>query len=273
MRRLDQIPAERRGQAHYWSSRHTAFPRRWPTAADTRSSSARRAGWLAKASVATTGSWPIKAAAARRQQPWLGPDVGESYVRLRPAVRLATGNVRITAGTPNLVVVPIGFLSDHMEVVYDLDHELAPECKQVGVQLVRAATVGTHPRFVHMIRELIVERMAKQPERLSLGLLGTQSRRMRRRLLPADCASQASAGLTKPAEIAKPRAGGQRTLAAACREFSALVRQFQTSLRRPRFFRSAAVSLSFIELILYLIAIRASSTARSVPKIFIARLR
>jgi ferrochelatase len=72
----------------------------------------------------------------------------------------------------DVVVVPIGFISDHMEVLYDLDTELAQRCVRLGINMVRAATVGTHPRFVQMIRELVVERMSDAPQRLSLGLLG-----------------------------------------------------------------------------------------------------
>jgi ferrochelatase len=48
----------------------------------------------------------------------------------------------------DVVVVPIGFISDHMEVVYDLDTEAKQLCDQMGLNMVRAATVGTHPRFV-----------------------------------------------------------------------------------------------------------------------------
>ena len=59
----------------------------------------------------------------------------------------------------DVVVAPIGFLSDHMEVVYDLDLEAKARALELGLNLVRAATVGTHPRFVRMIRELVEERV------------------------------------------------------------------------------------------------------------------
>ena len=57
-----------------------------------------------------------------------------------------------------VVLMPIGFISDHMEVLFDLDTEAADICRELGLNMVRAATVGTHPRFVQMIRELIVEK-------------------------------------------------------------------------------------------------------------------
>ena len=80
-------------------------------------------------------------------QPWLEPDVCD-YIR-----QLHAGG-----GLTDLVLAPIGFLSDHMEVVYDLDTEAAALCRELGVNLSRAATVGVHPAFVSMIRELILER-------------------------------------------------------------------------------------------------------------------
>ena len=58
-----------------------------------------------------------------------------------------------------MVVAPIGFVSDHMEVVYDLDVEAGRVCEEIGVRMVRAATAGTHPSFVKMIRELMLERI------------------------------------------------------------------------------------------------------------------
>jgi ferrochelatase len=90
-------------------------------------------------------------------QPWLEPDVCE-------AIGQAT--------SCDLVVAPIGFISDHMEVLYDLDEEARRKSAELGRNFVRAGTVGTHPRFVRMIRELVVERMADSPERPALGTLG-----------------------------------------------------------------------------------------------------
>jgi ferrochelatase len=90
-------------------------------------------------------------------QPWLEPDVCDSIRQLH-----AGGDLT------DLVLAPIGFLSDHMEVVYDLDTEAAALCRELGVNLSRAATVGVHPAFVSMIRELILERTEGR-ERRCLG--------------------------------------------------------------------------------------------------------
>ena len=81
----------------------------------------------------------------------------------------------------NVVIAPIGFVSDHMEVVYDLDVEAQHVAKELGMNLVRAATAGTHPSFVKMIRELILERVDNAPARF-LG-----SRGAAHAVCPADC--------------------------------------------------------------------------------------
>jgi len=104
-------------------------------------------------------------------QPWLEPDICDVLRELGES-KQAT----------DVVVVPIGFVSDHMEVVYDLDTEAQEVCAQVGLNMVRAATVGTHPRFVRMIRELIEERLTENPNRLALGTHGPSPD-----VCPADC--------------------------------------------------------------------------------------
>jgi ferrochelatase len=91
--------------------------------------------------------------------PWLEPDVNDRLTEL------AAG------GTRAVVVVPIGFVSDHMEVAYDLDTEAARTAEKLGLAFARSATVGTHARFVAMVRELVLERMGEAPPR-ALGDVG-----------------------------------------------------------------------------------------------------
>ena len=95
------------------------------------------------------------------QIPWLEPDVCD-YIK----------ELHGTQGVNKVVVIPIGFISDHMEVIYDLDDEAKQLCDELGVSMQRAATVGTDPRFVTMIRELVTERMEEAPNRLCLGTHG-----------------------------------------------------------------------------------------------------
>ena len=92
------------------------------------------------------GSWPIKAAAARRRSRGWSPTSATCCANWQAQ------EVR------DVVIVPIGFISDHMEVIYDLDTEAKQTADGLGLNMIRAATVGTHPRFVQMIRELIEER-------------------------------------------------------------------------------------------------------------------
>jgi ferrochelatase len=105
-------------------------------------------------------------------QPWLEPDV-ESTLRA-----IATGG-----GSRDVIVVPIGFLHDHMEVVFDLDVEVSEFCEELGLTMMRASTPGLHPRFVTMIRELILERTCPGTERPALGSDGPSSHECR----PACC--------------------------------------------------------------------------------------
>jgi ferrochelatase len=77
-------------------------------------------------------------------QPWLEPDIGDHIRALHDE------------GRRELVIAPIGFISDHLEVLYDLDTEAAALCEKLGMRMARVKTAGTHPEFVRMIRDLIL---------------------------------------------------------------------------------------------------------------------
>ncbi|MQA83651.1 MAG: ferrochelatase [Streptosporangiales bacterium] len=93
-------------------------------------------------------------------QPWLEPDVGDHL------------DVLHCKGVRSAVLVPIGFVSDHLEIKYDLDVEAMDRAGELGIHLARVATVGTEPRFVAMVRELVLERMTPDAPRRALGTLG-----------------------------------------------------------------------------------------------------
>jgi ferrochelatase len=93
-------------------------------------------------------------------QPWLAPDILDHLRELH------------ATGITDVVVSPIGFVSDHMEIIYDLDTEAMGLCNELGLNMVRAATAGTHPLFIKMIRELIMERLDPETPRRSVGLNG-----------------------------------------------------------------------------------------------------
>ena len=92
-------------------------------------------------------------------QPWLGPDVGVALEELAES------------GGRAAVLAPIGFISDHMEVKYDLDVEARELADELGITLVRAGPAGTHPKFVSAIRELIEERLGSDADRRAIGNL------------------------------------------------------------------------------------------------------
>lgn len=92
--------------------------------------------------------------------PWLEPDIND-YLR-----ELATKTVS------DVVVQPIGFISDHQEVIFDLDTQAQETARSLNINLVRAKTVGTHPAFVEMIRELILERITPDVKPRFVGLRG-----------------------------------------------------------------------------------------------------
>jgi len=94
------------------------------------------------------------------QQPLLEPDVIDVIRELHDR-----GDVR------DLVIVPIGFISDHMEVKFDLDTEAKVLCDELGMNMVRAGTVGVHPDFISMVRQLVLERTDSAP-RAALGTRG-----------------------------------------------------------------------------------------------------
>jgi len=118
--------------------------------------------------------------------PWLEPDICDHLESLS------------AQGAPAAVMVPIGFVSDHMEVLYDLDTEATAKAAELGLPVARSATVGTDPRFIAAIRELVQERAATErgahPERCALGTLGPSHD-----VCPAGCC---------PARTPKPAAAG-----------------------------------------------------------------
>jgi ferrochelatase len=94
------------------------------------------------------------------QVPWLEPDILDVLDELAGA------------GTRRVIVLPVGFISDHLEVLFDLDEEAKARAGDLGLAFTRLPTVGTDPIFVSMIRELIAERLAYCPERRAIGAYG-----------------------------------------------------------------------------------------------------
>ncbi|MCA9863891.1 MAG: ferrochelatase, partial [Thermomicrobiales bacterium] len=94
------------------------------------------------------------------QTPWLEPDILDVLDELA------------AAGVQRVILLPVGFISDHLEVLFDLDEEASDRAADLGLAFSRLPTVGTDPAFVAMIRELIEERLSDHPDRRAIGLLG-----------------------------------------------------------------------------------------------------
>jgi len=154
---LERIPAERRGAAELVFTAHSI-----PVYMARTSRYVQQVEEACRLVAARVARSPYRLVYQSRSgppgQPWLEPDILD-YLR----GLAAAGTAR------DLVVAPIGFISDHMEVVYDLDIEARQLCTELGLNLVRAETAGSHPRFAAMIRELVVERLETIAGRPALG--------------------------------------------------------------------------------------------------------
>ncbi|MBV9303319.1 MAG: ferrochelatase [Acidobacteriaceae bacterium] len=102
-------------------------------------------------------------------QPWLGPDILDHLKALH------------SQGVKGVLLAPLGFLSDHVEILYDLDVEASRLAQELGMKMLRAKTVGTHPAFIGMARQLIAERVLNEPQ-LAMGAYGPSDD-----VCPPDC--------------------------------------------------------------------------------------
>lgn len=106
----------------------------------------------------------------RPQDPWLEPDICDHLRELN------------RCGVEEVVIHPVGFLSDHIEVLFDLDEEARHLCDELGLRMVRSATVGTHPKFVSMLVELVRERLDDSVTPRTIGQFGPLPE-----VCPSDC--------------------------------------------------------------------------------------
>ncbi|HLH00909.1 MAG TPA: ferrochelatase [Bryobacteraceae bacterium] len=186
---LQQIPAERRQAAEVLFSAHSV-PVSMAESSDYEKQLMESCRLVAER--LNIGRWRLvyQSRSGPPNQPWLGPDITEVLAEL-------------AAGT-DVVVVPIGFISDHMEVLYDLDTEARQLSEARGVRMLRAPTVGVHPSFIQMIRELICERMGQCPAR-AIGQYGPNHNECEEGCCPAPARRATSAR-----NDSSPRAIAQR---------------------------------------------------------------
>jgi ferrochelatase len=178
---LDELPADRRNHATVLFTAHSlpeSMARHAPYVTQLHDACTLVAAGLEQA------RWDLvyQSNNASYGEPWLEPDISDAIKKLADN------------GVKDVIVVPIGFVCDHMEVVLDLDVEAQATAAEAGVNMLRAATVGTHPAYISMVRELIEERLHPDRERLSLGGLGPSHD-----ICPADCCLSGRPGDPKPA--------------------------------------------------------------------------
>ncbi len=157
---LAQLPPERRNAAHIVYTAHS-IPTRMAEICQYAQQLLEASG-LVSVTLGRSGDPLVyQSRSGPPTQPWLGPDILEHLKA-----------VKHEGHASDVVIVPLGFVSDHMEVLYDLDTEARRLCKELGLTMIRAAAVGANPRFARMVRELVLERMDKNSDRPSLGTLG-----------------------------------------------------------------------------------------------------
>ncbi len=156
---LAQIPEERRAATPIVFTAHS-IPTSMAEQCRYADQLAETSRLVAEAVGAPSYSVVFQSRSGSPHMPWLEPDVCDFLRGLR------------ADGATDVVVSPVGFVSDHIEVLYDLDVEAAELCREIGLNMVRAGTAGVHPAYVSMIRELIQERLDGTVKKRVVGRFG-----------------------------------------------------------------------------------------------------
>jgi ferrochelatase len=104
-------------------------------------------------------SWRVAwQSAGRTAEPWLGPDILEVIVELADTRGAGSAGPQTTGG-PGVIVCPCGFVSDHLEVLYDVDIEAARLAAKLGIPLVRTASPNADPKFLDTLAAIVARRL------------------------------------------------------------------------------------------------------------------
>ena len=166
---LEQIPSERRASARVAFTAHS-IPAAMAAGCEYERQLLETCRLVAEGAGHARWRLVFQSRSGPPTQSWLEPDICEHLRELKES------------GATDVVVSPVGFISDHMEVIYDLDTEARRLADELGLNMIRAATVGAHPKFISMIRELILERMNPDTPRRALGTFPPSHD-----VCPADC--------------------------------------------------------------------------------------
>jgi ferrochelatase len=156
---LEQLPAERRTQVQVAFTAHS-IPLAMAEGCEYQAQLLETCRLVAERAGHESWRLVFQSRSGPPTQAWLEPDICDYLRELKES------------GATDVVVAPVGFVSDHMEVLYDLDTEARQLASEIGLNLRRAATVGTHPSFISMISELMLERIEPDTTRRFLGTRG-----------------------------------------------------------------------------------------------------
>ena len=147
---LMRLPEEVRDRARFIFTAHSipvSMAERFPYQRQLEETAQAVADRVGEIRSGKTGDWVLvyQSRSGRPEDPWLGPDVCE-YLRQEAA-----------AGLPAAVVCPVGFICDHIEVLYDLDTEASAVCRDIALPMTRASAVNDHPRFVEAMADAVIQ--------------------------------------------------------------------------------------------------------------------
>jgi len=158
---FDRLPPDRRDRARLVFTAHSipvSMAARYPYEANLRAS----AEMIAKAVGRDDWTLVYQSRSGRPEDPWLAPDVCDYLVEERQR------------GLDTAILSPIGFLCDHVEVLYDLDVEAAEACRESGITMVRAEAVNVHPRFIDALADAVAETYRRYDGARPLPVAGSQ---------------------------------------------------------------------------------------------------
>lgn len=154
---LKQFPASAPGLVHFVATAHS-IPCSMADTSDYVKQLRETMRLVAASCGLPNGELVFQSRSGSPTQPWLEPDILAHLRRLH------------SQGAKNVLVLPIGFISDHLEVMFDLDVEAQEFAAELGMNMVRVPTAGTHPAFIRMLRQLIAERLSDAEPKLAIGL-------------------------------------------------------------------------------------------------------
>jgi ferrochelatase len=158
---IDRLPADRRDRARLVFTAHSipvSMAARYPYEANLRASAEK----IARAAGREDWTLVYQSRSGRPEDPWLAPDVCDYLVEEHHK------------GLDTVVLSPVGFLCDHIEVLYDLDVEAAEACRESGIAMVRAEAVNAHPRFIDALADAVIDTYRRYDEARPLPIAGSQ---------------------------------------------------------------------------------------------------